>query len=79
MARLKTKHAPPALAERLTAAETELLRLLANGYSTKIAASHLGISENTAANRRENLMRKLGVHEVTGLVRIAMKLGMVNL
>ncbi len=62
----------------LTSAETELLKMVASGYSTKMAAAQLGNSEHTVSNRREDLMRKLGVHEVTALVRLAIKWGLVD-
>ena len=39
---------------------------------------HLRISEHTVSNRREHLMRKLDLHDVTALVRIAVKMGMLE-
>jgi DNA-binding NarL/FixJ family response regulator len=77
-ARLNAKQRRPTAADTLTAAETELLKLLAAGYSNKMAANHLRLSKHTVSNRRELIMRKLGVHDVTALVRIAVKLGLVK-
>lgn len=65
--------------EDLTPAETELVRLLVNGNSSKQAADILGRSESTVANRRTEIMRKLGVHEFAGLMHAAAKLGLVEL
>jgi DNA-binding NarL/FixJ family response regulator len=65
--------------EVLTHAEKELVRLLAKGSSNKQAADILGRSESTVGNRRSEIMRKLGVHELAGLVHAAAKLGLVEL
>lgn len=72
--RPKTSSPAPAL----TPAETELLRLLASGMSNKMAAAHLQISEHTVCNRREHLMQKLNAHDVTALVRFAVRMGLVG-
>ena len=64
--------------EKLTTAEIELLKLLVNSYSNKMAASFLKISEHTVSNRRESLMRKLGVHELGALTLIAVRMGLVD-
>ena len=65
-------------ADILTPAEVELLKLLASGLSNKMAADMLEISEHTVSNRREQIMRKLGVHEVASLVIAAVRLGLVD-
>ncbi len=76
-ARLNERHRRPAAMDMLTPAEIELLKLLATGFSNKMAADHLKLSSHTVSNRREEIMRKLDVHEVTALVRLAIKQGLV--
>jgi PAS domain S-box-containing protein len=46
----------------LTPRETEVLRLLASGANTKIAAQRLGVSPSTIRNHVQNMFMKLGVH-----------------
>ena len=65
--------APPAPADPLTAREREVLRLIAEGRSSKEAGTLLGISAKTAETHRANLMRKLGAHSVSQLVRFAVR------
>lgn len=64
-------------AEHLTPRQREVLQLIAEGLSTKDIARRLGLSVKTVETHRTTLMRQLDVHEVTGLVRHAMKLGLV--
>ena len=59
--------------QALTAREREILQLLAEGKSTKEVAAVLGLSTKTAETHRSNIMRKLGIHSVSGLVRYAVK------
>ncbi|MGH9734362.1 MAG: response regulator [Candidatus Acidiferrales bacterium] len=64
---------PETFAERPTAREREIIQLLAEGKTTKEAAAALGISVKTAETHRANVMRKLQVHSVTGLVLYAVR------
>jgi len=57
----------------LTARERQVLKLVAEGYSTKECASILGVSVKTADSHRTRLMRKLGIHGTAGLVRYAVR------
>jgi DNA-binding CsgD family transcriptional regulator len=59
--------------QALTAREREILQLLAEGKSTKEVAAVLGLSTKTAETHRSNIMRKLDIHSVSGLVRYAVK------
>lgn len=61
------------IVERPTAREREIIQLLAEGKTTKEAAAALGISVKTAETHRANVMRKLQVHSVTGLVLYAVR------
>jgi two-component system, NarL family, response regulator NreC len=62
----------------ITSREREVLQLIAEGKSTKDIASLLGISVKTADSHRSRLMRKLDIHEVAGLVRYAVRKGLVQ-
>ena len=57
----------------LSMREREVLQLLAEGCSNKEVAAKLEISTKTAEAHRINIMRKLNLHSVVGLVRYAMR------
>ncbi len=63
----------------LTAREQEILRLLAEGMSTREIAQKLWISPNTGENHRANIMHKLDLHSTLELVRYAAKLGLIDM
>ena len=62
----------------LTAREQEILRLLAEGLSSKEIAQKLFISPKTVENHRANIMNKLDLHSSIELVRYAAKLGLID-
>ncbi len=62
----------------LTDREREVLRFIAEGLSTKETAARLEIGTRTVETHRANLMRKLGVHSVAQLVRVAIREGLVG-
>ncbi len=62
---------------RLTTRQTEILRHLASGRTTKEIARELGISPKTVEFHRGRLMEKIGVRDVTGLTRFALNTGIV--
>jgi DNA-binding NarL/FixJ family response regulator len=64
-------------ADRLTPRQREILQLIAEGNSTKEIAFHLGISVKTVEAHRAQLMDRLDLHDVPGLVRYAMRRGLV--
>ena len=64
--------------DRLTPRQREVLRLIAKGRSTKEIARDLGISGKTVATHRTQLMEQLGIHDLAGLVRYAMRTGLVE-
>ena len=66
------------LIEQLTPREREIALLIAGSHSSKEVAHRLGLSIKTAENHRSNLMRKLGVHDVAGLVRYLVRQGLVD-
>jgi len=65
-------------ADHLTTREREVLQLVAEGKSTKKIAEMLGIAQKTAESHRSHLMVKLGIHEVAGLVRYAVRRGLIQ-
>ena len=62
----------------LTPREQEVMRLLAEGFSTKEAAEKLFISPKTIENHRNNIMHKLDLHSTVELIRYAAKLGVID-
>lgn len=70
--------APPAGIVALTDREREVLQLVAEGQSSKEIAEILGISLKTVDSHRSNLMDKLDIHKVAGLVRFAIRSGLVE-
>jgi DNA-binding NarL/FixJ family response regulator len=63
----------------LTPREQEVMRLLAQGVSTKEVADRLFISPKTVENHRANIMGKLGLHTSIDLVRYAARLGLIDI
>jgi DNA-binding NarL/FixJ family response regulator len=65
--------------KKLSAREIQVLRLVALGKSNKEIAALLGLSANTVAVHRTNLMATLDVHKAAELVHIAVKKGLIDL
>ena len=65
-------------ADPLTPRQREVLQLIAEGLSTKEVARRLDLSVKTVETHRSQLMKQLDIHEVTGLVRYAMRVGLVT-
>lgn len=63
----------------LTPKEKEVLQLIAEGYSSKQIAKTFNLSLNTIHVHRNNIMKKLGIHKQTELVRFAIKEGIAQL
>lgn len=63
---------------RLTAREAEVLHLIAQGRANKQIAADLGISIKTVEKHRQQVMNKLGIHDVAGLTRHAISKGIVQ-
>lgn len=62
----------------LTRRQREILQHIAEGKSTKEIASRLDVSVNTVKTHRLKLMEKLGVHEISGVVRYAARSGLIE-
>jgi DNA-binding NarL/FixJ family response regulator len=67
----------PACGMRLTDREMQTLRLIAEGKTAKGAAAAMMISTRTAECHRASLMGKLGIHDTAGLVRYAIREGLI--
>ena len=63
--------------EVLTARQREVLRLVAGGKSTKEIAFFLNLSVKTVETHRAQIMERLGIRDVAGLVRYALRTGLV--
>jgi len=68
----------PASDERLTPREREVLQLVAEGKTTKEIAAILKVSVKTADAHRTHLMQKLDIHDIAGLTRCALRLGLIH-
>src|SRR5215469_2323262 len=62
----------------LTSRESEVLQLIAEGFSNKQIAAELSISIKTVEKHRQQVMNKLNIHDVAGLTRYAISKGMVD-
>ena len=71
-------HLGEGVIDQLTPREREIAVLIAQSHSSKEVAGRLNISIKTAENHRANLMRKLGVRDVAGLVRFVVRQGLVD-
>ena len=63
----------------LTPRQQEVLRMVAEGLSTRKIAGELNISVKTVETHRAQLMDRLNIHDVPGLVRYALKVGLIEL
>jgi len=63
---------------KLTRREKEILQLVVEGKSNKEIAGKLFISLKTVENHRMNIMRKLNIHSGMGLVKFALRLGLIE-
>jgi DNA-binding NarL/FixJ family response regulator len=64
--------------EQLTARQREILQLIAEGKATKDIAVALHLSIKTVETHRKDLMERLGIHNVPGLVRYAIRTGIIK-
>lgn len=65
-------------AQTLSARERQVLQLVAEGSANKKIAADLEISVKTVEKHRQNLMRKLNIHDVAGLTRYAISEGIIE-
>ena len=68
----------PSPLEGLTQRQSEILQLIAEGHSTKQIAAMLELGVKTVETHRARLMDRLDIHDVAGLVRFAIRAGLVT-
>ena len=73
-----TDSVDPHLLDGLTRREVEVLRLIAEGKSSKEVALELGMAFRTAVCHRYRIFQKLKVHETVTVVRLAVRAGLVR-
>ena len=65
--------------DALTPRQRQILQLVAEGHTSKDIAQRLGLSFKTVEAHRAQIMERLGVHELAGLVRFAVRVGLISL
>ncbi|MCX7143351.1 MAG: response regulator transcription factor, partial [Proteobacteria bacterium] len=65
-------------APTLSAREREVLQLVCEGHTNRDIGIRLQISHKTVDTHRSNLMHKLGIHDVAGLTRYALRIGLIS-
>ncbi len=76
---LKYLEDPRAFLSELTARQCEVLKMIAEGHATKEIARRLDISVKTVETHRAQIMERLNIHDIAGLVRYALRMGLVKL
>lgn len=79
---MATAMANPPLAghqQNLTNRELQILKLISEGYKNREIAESLSISIKTVAAHRLNLMKKLDVHNIAGMVAWSTRLGLIEI
>jgi len=64
--------------EKLTPRQMEVLRLMAAGHTTPAIARQLNLSSKTIETHRSEIMKRVGIHDIVGLVRYAVRVGLVS-
>ena len=64
--------------EPLTLRERQILKLIAEGQTNQVIADALGLSRKTVESHRTHIMKKLRAHDVTELVRYAVRTGLIS-
>jgi DNA-binding NarL/FixJ family response regulator len=68
----------PGSVDQLTPRQREVLQLIAKGHTTKEIAQAMAISVKTVETHRTQLMKALDIHDIAGLVRYAVRMGLVS-
>lgn len=72
-----SKGGPDEAQNRLTTRQREVLKLICEGYTEKVIASRLDLSTHTVHAHKTNIMEVLNIHTKTGLIRYAIKEGII--
>jgi DNA-binding NarL/FixJ family response regulator len=75
---LRSADAAPDPLAGLTSRQREILQLVAEGKSSKEIAAMLELSVKTVESHRAQIMERVGVHDLTGLVRFAIRVGLIS-
>jgi DNA-binding NarL/FixJ family response regulator len=70
--------AEPTPLERLSPRQQQVLTFIAQGATTKEIAQKLGLSVKTVKTHRTELMEQLDIHDIAGLVRFAVRVGLID-
>jgi len=62
----------------LSPRQSEVLKLIAEGHSSKEIATKLGIGESTVKSHRKSIMERLEIHDKVGLTRYALRIGLIR-
>ena len=75
---VQTLRTPEVVPDGITVRQREVLALIAKGFTSKQIAQQLNLSAKTVDSHRTNLMNQLGIHDLAGLVRFAVRTGLVS-
>jgi DNA-binding NarL/FixJ family response regulator len=75
---LQTDSSAASRSNWLSPRQSEVLRLIAEGHSSKEIATKLGIGESTVKSHRKSIMERLEIHDKVGLTRYAMRIGLIR-
>lgn len=67
------------MSSELTYRQEEILKLIAEGFTTSDIAEKLGLSSRTVQSHRERIISKLGIDNIAGLIRFALRKGIIDL
>jgi two-component system response regulator NreC len=73
------QHAEVGSYDRLTARQREILKLIAEGHTSKEIAGMLNISVKTVLGHRADIMKNLGLRNRTELIKYAMREGLLDI
>lgn len=76
---LKYLEDPHPFLSELTARQYQVLKMIAEGHATKTIARRLDISVKTVETHRAQIMQRLNIHDIAGLVRYALRTGLIKL
>jgi DNA-binding NarL/FixJ family response regulator len=76
--RKKQPGKPEGSLSRLSPRERQVFRHMTLGLSPREISEHLGISHKTVETHRSNLLKKLGLHKMTDLIRLAIREGLID-
>ena len=76
---MRSNSTDPGLLETLSQREHEILKLVAEGKTSREIAERLSISPKTVDTYRSRLMHKIGVKNLAGLVKFAIRHGLISL